>query len=266
MVEISSVDSFIEAVEAASPATRHRLAATLLLADIDVLLETGDEMSFEDRTTRNLEAVTRLMRVQSRNIEELSDNIQNLTDAVNDRQREERNFRGNYAQSAALAADLDIAALFAPVHGLDPQRIESWRLRRRKITALTTITDEEMASLQLRGDNPLGSLRRPDLIAGVNLAQDGRDAPKVYFITVEASYVVEQRDYDRAVDNAKIVRRMTGRPAHPVVAGVELGRDLVQEARNRIFRSVGEVLASNDPLAVYWHILDPENLQPPSPG
>ena len=89
MTELRTMEDIIEIVENASPSSRRRLAATLLLADLDV--ETGngdgpagDPLTFEQRTERNFQIITGLLLDQSRNIEEQGQNIRELTETTKD--------------------------------------------------------------------------------------------------------------------------------------------------------------------------------------
>ena len=60
----------------------------------------------------------------------------------------------------------------------------------------------------------LESFRRADLVI------EAKDEDESCYIAVESSYTVDWYDIDRAVRNARLLTRFTGRPGHPVVAGV----------------------------------------------
>ena len=53
-----------------------------------------------------------------------------------------------------------------------------------------------------------------------------KTALPAYYIAMEASYTVEQKDYDRAIDNARIIGDASGAVVYPVVAGVLISDEL----------------------------------------
>ena len=67
------------------------------------------------------------------------------------------------------------------------------------------------------------------------------------YIAVEASYTVHPRDVERAVRNADYVQELTGVPACPVVAGVEMMPDAESLATDR---------------QVDWYQIPPRDLEP----
>ena len=70
----------------------------------------------------------------------------------------------------------------------------------------------------------------PDLERGVRhsftkadlVAEAADESGETRYIAVEASYTVNGRDTDRALRNAEILTRLTGKPAQAVVAGYRL--------------------------------------------
>ncbi len=86
----------------------------------------------------------------------------------------------------------------------------------------------------------LVSFRRADLIAK---ALDA-NGDTCYF-AAEASFVVSRRDTDRAVRNAGVLTRFTGKPAYPAVAGVSL------------HEAVQQVVFSGE---VPWHTITEDEL------
>ena len=63
--------------------------------------------------------------------------------------------------------------------------------------------------------NELQSFTKADLVI------KGKDSSLLTnYIAVEISYTADQRDIDRAIRNADLLSRFTGRPAHPVIASV----------------------------------------------
>lgn len=81
-----------------------------------------------------------------------------------------------------------------------------------------------------------------DLVMMVN----DRDYHPVY-MAVEASYTVQPRDVERAVRNAGYIHKLTGVPARPVVAGVEMMSDAKSLAADH---------------QVGWYQIPPRDLEP----
>ena len=89
----------------------------------------------------------------------------------------------------------------------------------------------------------------PDLERGVRhsftkadiVAEAADESGETRYIAVEASYTVNGRDTDRALRNAEILTRLTGKPAQAVVAGYRL------DDRVRVRVESGEV---------YWRELE----------
>ena len=85
------------------------------------------------------------------------------------------------------------------------------------------------------------SFRNTDL---VTLATDGTD---VRYIAMEVSFTADRRDCDRAIRNAGLITRFTGKPAQAAVARV------------RNDREAAEAVESG---AVYWHPLEDRTPSP----
>ena len=58
------------------------------------------------------------------------------------------------------------------------------------------------------------SFRNADLVI------EGTDGTDVSYIVIEVSYTADTRDTDRAIRNAELITRFTGRPAQPVIASI----------------------------------------------
>ena len=98
----------------------------------------------------------------------------------------------------------------------------------------------EMAGNALPGD--VGrSFRNADLVIE---ATDGTDAR---YIAMEISFTADRRDCDRAIRNAGLITRFTGKAAQAAVASV------------RNDREAAEAVESG---AVYWHPLEDRTLGP----
>ncbi len=206
--------------------------------------------------SKNIDALAKSIVVQSKNINSLSDRF--TTEL-----RAQSSYRGNYAQNAAEADDAQVAALFATRHGLDPNWIKTRRLSRMELDEWKSRHVEVLRPLSLRRDNALVSFTSPDLIAEVRYIRAPSDSPPAYYIAVEASYTVEQKDYDRAIDNARIIGEASGAVVYSVVAGVLISDELDEGVRDKIHEDVDQFLESSEPGAAYWHRLDSADLKPP---
>ena len=215
--------------------------------------ELREELSVQ---SRNIDALTKSIAAQSKNINSLSDRF--TTEL-----RAQSSYRGNYAQNAAEADDAQVAALFARRHGLDPNWIKTRRLSRMELDEWKSRHVEVLRPLSLRRDNALVSFTSPDLIAEVRYIRAPSDSPPAYYIAMEASYTVEQKDYDRAIDNARIIGQPSGAVVYSVVAGVLISDELDEGVRDKIHEDVDQFLESGEPDAAYWHRLDSADLKPP---
>ena len=115
------------------------------------------------------------------------------------------------------------------------------------LSFVRVLSDAEVAELARSraaagvAKNELRSFRRADLIV------EGRgEAGETCYLAAEVSFTVNGRDTDRAIHNAGLLTRFTGRPARAVVAG--LRRDRRVEKR----LEAGEVS---------WYQLDPQTLE-----
>ena len=85
------------------------------------------------------------------------------------------------------------------------------------------------------------SFRNTDL---VTLATDGTD---VRYIAMEVSFTADLRDCDRAIRNAGLITRFTGKPAQAAVASVRNDREAAEAV---------------EPGEVYWHPLEDRTPNP----
>ena len=171
-------------------------------------------------------------------------------------------YRGNYAQSAASASDIDIAYLFARRHGLEA--INTRHISRNTLAAWLRDNRDLIKSLNIR-QRAMRTFLRPDIIASVEDLYSGDGAATEYYIVVEASYTGEVEDIDKATDHAKIIRAVTGLEAYPVVAGAELDYEMDEEARHRLYVDVEQFVEANDPNAAYLYRLDSADMRPLEP-
>ena len=75
-------------------------------------------------------------------------------------------------------------------------------------------------------------------------ATDGTDTR---YIAMEISFTVDRRDCDRAIRNAGLITRFTGKPAQAAVASVRNDRDAAEEVESG---------------RVYWHPLEDRTPSP----
>lgn len=172
-------------------------------------------------------------------------------------------FRGMYAEEVAGRDSLHIASLFASHNSLPSNMLETWPLGRNALKDIVLEHEKELSSLDLKGgERALLSFLRPDLIAGVKHLAAARDVEPRYYLVVEASYTIGERDLTRATDNALIIRLATGRPAYPVVAGVRVREGFDEEMRDLVYDNLAQFIRAGDPDAAYWHRLGSADLKP----
>ena len=136
---------------------------------------------------------------------QLRTSITGVEGTLREQEQAQDSFRGAHAQLAANREDLEIAAEFADTHGLNPEWIETTHIRRTTLRQWTVNHRTALLSLDLKQTNPLIKFRQPDIIAAISDATDENSTP-VYYLAVEASYSAEEKDIDKATDNAKILQ------------------------------------------------------------
>ncbi len=223
---------------------------------IEVLLESTAVLQ-ESNTTIN-----RRLDMVERQINLVGQNVDRMEQAIREQAQAQSSFRGNYAQDAGVEGSLGIASLFAGRHSLPPDMIELWQLGRNTLRDIVRDHEQSLRSLNLGGEGALRSFRRPDLIAGVKHLAAEDDAAPDYYIVMEASYTIDEKDLVRATDNAKIIRHVTGRPAYPVVTGVRLRDGLDDDTRQKIYDNAEQFIQADEPDSAYWHRLYSEDLRP----
>ena len=210
-------------------------------------------------------AINRRLDMVEKEIKLVGENVNRLDQTVREQGQAQSSFRGNYAQDASIEGSLVIASLFADRHSLPPDMVEVWQVGRTTLRNIVRDHEQALRSLNLVGEGALRSFRRPDVIAGVKHLATDEDAEPDYYITMEASYIVDEEDLVRATDNAKIIQHVTGRPTYAVVTGVRLKDGLDEGMRQKIYHSVEHFIQASDPEAAYWHRLDSADLRPTEP-
>ena len=140
-------------------------------------------------------------------------------------------FREAYVRSMAV----EHAVFFAQDMGLRLTRV---------------LSKNDVAALMLAGDlggaptNVLRSFRNADLVMET-VDESGADC----VVAVEVSYTADGRDTTRAVRNASMLARLTGKPTRAAVAGFRIDND------------IRGILESGE---VFWHQLDLESADIPA--
>ena len=197
-------------------------------------------------------------------LERIENSVFRVEDMVREQEQAQSSFRGVYAERVAGMDDLEIAGKFAELHGLDEDMLDTTHISRNALRDWVRDHRDELLSLDLRQEGALGKFRRPDVVALVSEMRSDPMEP-VFYLAVEASYSGEEKDIDKATDNAKILRAVTGLEAYPVVAAVRLHRRMSNEARARLYEDVNEYLAAGDADTAFWYRLDSADLRPPEP-
>ena len=207
-------------------------------------------------------AINRRLDLVESDITVMKRDINGLGESFRREVRAQSSFRGNYAQSAASASDIDIAYLFAHKHGLED--IKTRHISRNNLEAWLRENRVLVKSLNIR-QRATRTFLRPDIIAAVEDLYSTEDATPVYYIVIEASYTGDAEDLDRATDHAKIVRAVTGLEAYPVVSAVMLDEEMGQATRSRLYDELERFVDARDENGAYWHRLYSADLKPPEP-
>ncbi|MXY46125.1 MAG: hypothetical protein F4Y44_03890 [Chloroflexi bacterium] len=207
-------------------------------------------------------AINRRLDLVESDITVMKRDINGLGESFRREVRAQSSFRGNYAQSAASASDIDIAHLFAHRHGLED--IKTRHISRNNLEAWLRENRDLVKSLSIR-QRATRTFLRPDIIAAVEDLYSSEDASPVYYIVIEASYTGDTEDVDRVTDHAKIVRAITGLEAYPVVAAVMLDDEMEQATRSRLYDELERFVDARDENGAYWHRLYSADLKPPEP-
>ena len=148
------------------------------------------------------------------------------------------NFRGAYAENAVQKNSIVIVMDLSEAKGLGLDELTARNLRQKDLVAVARHSGD--TSDLSRGE--LRSFYQSDLIIEANDVNG-----ETHYIAVEASYTCNGRDTTRAIAHAHLLKRFTGHPAHPVVAGVR--------------RDIG-IEPDIDDGKVFWHQIDEDQLRP----
>ncbi|MXY19933.1 MAG: hypothetical protein F4Y49_01200 [Dehalococcoidia bacterium] len=148
------------------------------------------------------------------------------------------NFRGAYAETAVEKNSIVIVMDLSEAVGLGLDELTARNLEQKDLAAMVRHSGD--TSDLSRGE--LRSFYQSDLVIEANDASG-----ETHYIVIEASYTCNGRDTTRALSHARLLKRFTGRPTHPVVAGVR--------------RDIG-IQPDIDDGKVFWHQIDEDQLKP----
>ena len=221
MTTINNQDDFLKALRN-NPQWRDAVRAQILGEDLMQLPVKFDAFVEEQKAqNEKFDAFIEEQRTSHANIDTRLDRI----DARLDRMESDTGtMKGNFARTRTVQDAPGIASDM----GLEFVR------------ALSAGDLSEMAGNTLPR-NVGRSFRNADL---VTLATDGADTR---YIAMEVSFTADRRDCDRAVRNAGLITRFTGKPAQATIASVRNDRDATEAVESG---------------AVYWHPLEDRTPSP----
>ena len=228
MTTINSLDDFLRALDA-NPSWREAVRTRILGEELLQLPVKFD--AFAQEQGKRLENVENLVQEQSSSLE----NVENLV--------QEQNTRTTNLEVRMDRIEGDTGTLkgdFARTRTVqDAQGIAS-DMGLEFVRTLSAADLSEMAGNVLPRD--VGrSFRSADLVIE---ATDGTDTR---YIAMEVSFTADRRDCDRAIRNAGLITRFTGKPAQPTIASVRNDRDTAEAVESG---------------AVYWHPLEDRTPSP----
>ena len=235
---------------------------TLLTDNVSAL--TNSTAEFQKTTDARLAALQSATEALLSVTTGIQTSIVRFENMLSEQEQAQSSFRGTYAQSTASEEDVEIARKFAAAHGLDSVLIDTIHIGRRTLREWANTHRDVLLTLDLKQSNPLDKFIRPDIVAAITDATD-EDATPVYYLAVEASYSGEKKDIDKATDNAKILRAITGLKAYPVVAAVRLHHRMDDETRNRLYEDVNDFIEADNPDSAFWYKIDSDDMRPPEP-
>ena len=151
-----------------------------------------------------------------------------------------RNFRGNFAESAARKSAYGIAIMLSEEKSLDLD-----------ITSIRIIPHAEYTAFARQyGRANFNALPRDVKMSFLHsdLIIEAReeDGP-IFYIAVEASYTCDGRDTARAISHSLLLTQFTGKESYPAISGV------------RLDNSIQPIINSGD---ILWHPIEEEEMDP----
>ncbi len=221
MNTFSTVEELIQILDA-NPELLEALRSRILTRELLDLPATHAEFVAEMRGF--VATMNDFMAATDRNFQRMSDDF--------------GNFRGAYAETAVEKNFVLIVMDISECAGLNLDELSARTLRQSDLVAMARESGDT-------SDLSRGELRRfyqSDLV--IEALDDNEET---HYIAVEASYTCNGRDTARAIAHARLLKRFTRRPAHPVVAGVRRDRNIQPEI---------------DAGQVFWHQIDEDQLKP----
>ena len=217
----STVEELIEILDA-NPELLEALRARILTEELLNLPQAHAEFVAEMRDF--VAEMREFVEATNRNFQRLSNDF--------------GNFRGAYAENAVQKNSIVIVMDLSEAKGLGLDELTARNLRQKDLVAVARHSGD--TSDLSRGE--LRSFYQSDLIVEANDVNG-----ETHYIAVEASYTCNGRDTTRAMAHARLLKRFTGLPAHPVVAGVRRDMNIQPEI---------------DDGKVFWHQIDEDQLKP----
>ena len=148
------------------------------------------------------------------------------------------NFMGAYAETAVEKNSIVIVMDLSEATGLGLDELTARNLEQKDLVAVARHSGDtsDLSRSELR------SFYQSDLVIEANDVSG-----ETHYIAVEASYTCNGRDATRAISHARLLKRFTGHPAHPVIAGVR--------------RDIG-IQPEIEDGKVFWHQIDEDQLKP----
>ena len=240
MTTINTIEDLIQLLDE-KPEWVEALRVRLLSRELIELPQLFAE--FVEWTKQQFEEVNRQFEGVNRQFEEVNSRF----DGVNE------HIEGLYAiaerqdrRMGRMENDIEILKGF---HASDVTRVlASIIAREMGFRGAVEVSREDLADMTTYGDTSdlsmgdLSSFMRADLVMTVT-DENGEK----WYIAVEASFTVDERDTRRALRNAGLLTRFTGAPAKAAVSGQALDRRVL------------DVIESGE---VFWFQLDPESMLP----
>ena len=224
----------------------------------DAVIKRLDEQ--EESTNQRFDMVIKRLDEQEESADRRFDMVVNRLDRQHEMYRRQHDdmgrFRGNYAIQAAHKSRYGIAREFAR-----PRLMRRIEYKVLDGDTLNDMLNENYESLDTLGlsDDSLDSFAMADLVVEVAERRGSRPS---FYIVVEASFTLGDRDITRAAERARILRCATGMDAYAVVASVRLDPANI---RHRIFDDPERFIDANAENAAFWYPLIEDDLEPLAP-
>ena len=249
-VTVNIVEDIIKTVDA-NPLALEALRARLLTREllelptiVARLVESHERLAesherFEKTATERMDTLESTLREFMRNSNERMDMLeytlrefmQNTGSAISTLLHDVGVFKGHYARDLAEKMAFSIA----DEYGFGFKRV----LPQAEVWDMINASDTSGI-----GGDDLRSFSEADLIIQAADA-DGESC----YIVAEVSYTAHWNDAQRAIRNSEFIARFTERPAHPLVAGVDINdgvRQFVIEAGRALWVQLPDVIVQSD--------------------